>query len=327
MRLIGLGVILIVSVLAPLSTGAQQAAKIPRVGYLVLAPFSETPSPERAAFLAGLRALGWIDRKTILIEYRSAKWNAELLDDLADELVRLKVDVIVTAGGGTPLQAARRATSTVPIVMAASADPVAEGFVASLARPAGNVTGMSFMIPELGSKRLEILKEAVPRVSRLAVLWNPATSNALELQAMQASARKLGVTLKVMEVGSAEDLARVFSTLEKERPDALTMLFDEKSTGYRVLVGDFAKRNKIPTIFGGKEFVQAGGLMAYSANIVESFNRAATYVDKILKGAMPADLPIEQPTKFELVINLKTAKAIGLTIPPSVLGRADHVIE
>ena len=240
----------------------------------------------------------------------------------------MKVDIIVTAGGGAPLRAAtKRATSTIPIVMTGSADPVAERLVASLARPGGNVTGMSLMTHELGSKRLELLKEVVPRVARVAVIWNPATRNNLELQATRAAGRTLGVALKLMEVRNADDLARVFAVLEKERPDGLTMFFDSKSTGYRVLVGDFAKKHKIPTIFGAKEFAQAGGLMSYAPDIAESFRRAATYVDKILKGAKPADLPVEQPTKFELVINLKTAKALGLTIPQSVLLRADEVIE
>jgi len=329
MRLIGLAVILTLGLLlAPLAVEAQQRAKIPQLGYLVLSPLTEPPSPERAAFLAGLRELGWIDGKTIAIEYRSAKWNVELLDDLAEELVRMKVDIIVVAGGGAPLRgAAKQATSTIPIVMTGSADPVAERLVASLARPGGNVTGMSLMTHELGSKRLELLKEVVPRVARLAVLWNPATSDDLELRATRAAARTLGVTLKLMEVKNADDLARVLAVLEKERPDGLTMFFDAKSTGYRAIVGDFAKKHKIPTIFGAKEFAQAGGLMSYAPDIAESFRRAATYVDKILKGAKPADLPVEQPTKFELVINLKTAKALGLTIPQSVLLRADEVIE
>ena len=328
MRLIGLAVVLTVSlILAPFATEAQQPAKIPRLGYLVLAPLSETPSPERAAFLAGLRELGWIEGKTITIEYRSANWNVELLDDLAEELVRMKVDIIVAAGAGAVLRAAKQATRTIPIVMTGSADPVAEGLVASMARPGGNVTGSSLMIAELGSKRLELLKEAVPRVARLAVLLSPVTSDKLELAATQAAARRLGVTLKLMEVRNADDLARTFAVLAKERPDALTMFFDALTTGYRGLVGDFAKKHKLPTVFGAREFAEAGGLMSYAPDIAEGFRRAATYVDRILKGAKPADLPVEQPTKFELVINLKTAKALGLTIPHSLLLRADQVIE
>jgi putative ABC transport system substrate-binding protein len=327
MRLIGLAVILTVSLtLAPFAAEAQRSTKIPRVGYLVLAPLTERPSPERAALLAGLRELGWIEGKTVAIEYRSAKWNVELLDEVAEELVRMKVDVIV-ATGSAPVSAAKQATNTIPIVMTGSADPVAQRLVASLARPGGNVTGMSLMVPELGSKRLELLKEVVPRVAHVAVIWNPATSHNLELRATRTAARTLGVALKLMEVRNADDLARAFAVLEKERPDALTMFFDSLTTGYRELIGDFAKKHRLPTVFGAKEFAEAGGLMSYAPNVAESFYRAAAYVDKILKGAKPGDLPVQQPTKFELVINLKTAKALGLTIPPSVLLRADQVIE
>jgi len=210
--------------------------------------------------------------------------------------------------------------------MTGSADPVAERLVASMRRPGGNVTGMSSMVPELGSKRLELLKEAVPRVARLAGLL-AVTSYKLELAATQAAAQRLGVRLKILEVRNADDLVRVFATLEKERPDALTMFSDARTTGYRVLVADFAMQRKLPTVLGAREFTDAGGLMSYAPDFAEAFHRAATYVDKILKGTKPADLPIEQPTKFELVINLKTAKALGLTVPPSVLGRADQVIE
>ena len=328
MRLIGLAVTLALSlILASLVAEAQPSAAIPRLGYLVLAPLSEMPSPERAAFLSGLRELGWIEDKTIAIEYRSAKWNVELLDELAGELVRMKVDVIVAAGAGAVIRAAKQATSTIPLVMTGSVDPVAEGLVASLAHPGGNVTGGSSMTAELGSKRLELLKEAVPRVARLAVILNPVTSHKLELRATQAAARRLGITLKLMEVRNADDLARVFAALERERPDALTMFFDALTTGYRGLVADFAKKHKLPTIFGAREFVEAGGLMSYSPDVAEGFRRAATYVDKILKGAKPADLPVQQPTKFELVINLKTAKALGLTIPQTILLQADQVIE
>jgi putative tryptophan/tyrosine transport system substrate-binding protein len=328
MRSIGLAVVLAVGlVLVPVAAEAQQPAKIPRLGYLVLAPLRETPSPERAAFVAGLRELGWIEGKTVAIEYRSAQWNIEFLEDLANELVRMKVDVLVAAGAGPPLLAAKQATSTIPIVMTASTDPIAERLVASLARPGGNVTGLSSMTPELSSKRLELLKEVVPRVARVAVIWNPDAGRQLELQATRAAARTLGVTLKLMEVRNADDLARSFAALEKERPDALTMFFDPLSTGYRELVADFAKKHRLPTVFGAREFVEAGGLMSYAPNIAESFRRAATYVDKILRGAKPGDLPIEQPTKFELVINMKTAKALGLTIPQSILVRADQVIE
>ena len=322
MRVIGLAVVFILRLAFASAAETQQPAKIPRLGYLVVAPLSETPSPERAAFLAGLRELGWIEGKTITIEYRSAKWNIE---DLAEELVRMEVDIIVAAGSGAPLSAARRATSKIPIVMTLASDPVGAGLVKSLARPGGNVTGGSSMTPELGSKRLELLKEVVPRVAHLAVLWTPAAT--FELRATRAAAHKLGLTLKLMEVRNADDLARAFAVLEKQRPDALTMLFDALTTGYRGLVADFAKKHKLPTVFGAREFAEAGGLMSYAPDIAEGFRRAAIYADKILKGAKPADLPVEQPTKFELVINLKTAKALGLTIPRTLLLRADEVIQ
>ena len=326
MRLIGIAVVLAVSLtLASFGAEGQQAGKIPRLGYLVLAPLSETPSPERAAFLDGLRELGWIDGKTVAVEYRSAKWHAELLDDLAEELVRMKVDIIVAAGPDTLIRAAKQATATIPIVMLASGDPVGDRFVASLARPGGNVTGISRMVPELGSKRLELLKEVVPRVARVAVIWSPAAPR--ELRVAQTAADKLGLALKLMEVRNADDLARTFAVLEKERPDALTMLFDGLTSGYRGLVSDFAKKHKLPTVFGAREFAEAGGLMSYAPGIAEGFHRGATYVDRILKGAKPADLPVEQPTRFELVINLKTAKALGLTIPQTLLLRADQVIQ
>ena len=327
MRRIALAVVLALSfALPPPEAGeAQQPAKIPRLGYLVLAPLTETPSPERAAFLAGLRELGWIEGKTIAIEYSSAKSNPELLEELAEEMVRMKVDTIVAAGPDTLIRSAKEATNTGPIVMAASGDPLGARFVASLARPGGNVTGISTMVAELGSKRLELLKEVVPRVARVAVIWSPASQRELEM--IRAAADKVGLTLKLMEVRNAYDLARTFAVLEKERPDALTMLFDGLTSGYRGLVGDFAKKHKLPTVSGAKEFAEAGGLMSYAPDIADSFRRAASCVDKILRGAKPGDLPVEQPTKFELVINLKTAKVIGLTIPQSVLLRADQVIQ
>ena len=330
MRLWLMGLVLLATALLPEPrvVQAQASAPIPRLGYLVLAPLSEPPSPERAAFLDGLRELGWVDGKTISIVYRSAKWNPELFEDLAEDLVRMKVDVIVTAGGVAGPRAAKKASRTIPIVMAAISDPLVPDLVASLARPGGNVTGVSLMAPELGPKRLELLAEAAPKVSRLAVLWNPTFRDAAaELRSMQAGARVLGLTLRPVEVKSADDLARAFALLEKERPDALTMLFDPLASGYRQLVADFARKHRLPSVFGAKEFADAGGLISYSPNVAAGFRRAATYVDRILKGARPGDLPVEQPTKFELVINMKTAGAIGLTIPPALLLRADQVIE
>lgn len=312
---------------APLTSEAQPPRKVPRIGYLILTPLAEKPSPERAAFLEGLRELGYVEGKSIAIEYRSAGWNAELLPDLAEELVRLKVDVIVTGGGEGAPAAAREATKSIPIVVAASADPVASGLAASLARPGGNITGTSLMAPELGSKRLELLKETVPRISRVAVLWNPVGVGKLEWQETQAAARRLGVTVQSHEVRNGDDLAKALEAMSKRRPDAMTMFFDPRTSGYREILSDFALKNRLPTIFGAREFVAAGGLMSYGANVPELFRRAAVYVDKILKGARPQDLPIEQPTKFELIVNVKTAKALGITIPPSVLLRTDQVVE
>lgn len=321
-------VVLSLSLLAaPVTAGAQPPRKVPRIGYLVLAPLLEKPSPERAAFLEALSELGYVDGKTVSIEYRSAGWNAELLPDLAEELVRLNVDAIVTGGGGATAEAARQATKTIPIVVAASADPVGLGLVASLARPGGNITGTSLMAPELGSKRLELLKETVPKISRVAVLWHPRGAGRLEWQQTEAAARRLGVTLQSYEVRNADDVARALEAMTQKRPDAVIMFFDPLTSGYRVIISDFALKNRLPTIFGSREFAAAGGLMSYGPNIPELFRRAAVYVDKILKGAKPRDLPIEQPTKFELIVNLKTAKALGLTIPPSVLIRADQVVQ
>ena len=313
---------------APRAGEAQQAGKVARIGYMVLSPLTDPPSPERAAFLAGLRALGYIEGKSIIIEYRSAKSNPELFHDLAEDLVRLKVDVIVTAGGLEAPAAAKEATATIPIVVVAG-DPVGAGLAASLARPGGNVTGLSFLAPELGGKRLQLLKEAVPGIGRVAVLWNPGASHsgALEWQATEAAARALGVTLRSFEFRGGEDLAKALAAISRERADALTLLSDPFTSGYREIVADFARKNRLPTIFGTSEYVRAGGLMSYAPNAPELFRRAAVYVDRILKGAKPGDLPIEQPKDFELVINLKTAKVLGLTLPPSLVLRADRIIE
>jgi putative ABC transport system substrate-binding protein len=312
---------------APLAAGAQ-AGKVARIGYMVLSPLTDPPSPERAAFLAGLRALGYIEGKSIIIEYRSAKWNPELFHDLAEDLVRLNVDVIVTTGGRDAAAAAKKATATIPIVMAAG-DPVGAGLAASLSRPGGNVTGLSILAPELGGKRLQLLKEAAPGIGRVAVLWSPSTSHsgALEWQATEAAARALGISLRSFEFRGGDDLAKALAAISRERADALTMLSDPFTSGYREIVADFARKNRLPTVFGTSEYVRAGGLMSYAPNAPDLYSRAAVYVDRILKGAKPGDLPIEQPKDFELVINLKTAKALGLPIPPSLLARADQIIE
>jgi putative ABC transport system substrate-binding protein len=311
---------------APVVARAQQPARMPRVGYLVHPPLGNTPSPERQAFLDGLRGLGYVEGRTVQIEYRSAGGNTEMLAEMAEQLVRAKVDVIVTAGGNPTAEAARQATSTVPIVMANSSDPVETGLVSSLARPGGNLTGVTSS-REIAAKRLQLLKDTVPKLARVAVLWTPDISGTLEWTTTTAAARSLGVSLQSLELKVGEDLLRAFEAMTKRPPDGLVMFFDAKSGGYRQLVADFAKKQRLPSMFGWKEFVVAGGLMSYAADVRELFRRASTYVDRILKGARPGDLPIEQPTRFELVINLRTARAIGTTIPPALLLQADQIID
>jgi putative ABC transport system substrate-binding protein len=313
---------------APLATEAQQAAKVARIGYLTT---NLAASPQqREAFLQGLRDLGYIESRNLVIESRSAEGKLERFSALAAELVALKVDVIVAAST-PPALAAKQATRTIPVVFAAAADAVASGLVTSLAQPGGNVTGLSFLAPELVGKCLEQLKQAVPEVSRVAVLSHPgALGERTErdmLKRAEVTARGLAVRLQFLEARRPDDFDRAFSEMTRGRAGALTvltsiMLFDER----RRLV-DLAAKNRLPAVYPWREAVDAGGLMAYGANLNDLYRRAATYVDKILKGAKPADLPVEQPTKFELVINLKTAKALGLTIPPSLLGRADEVIQ
>lgn len=326
-RIRALTAVLAATLALPLVTAAQPR-KVPRIGYLLQPPLSETPSLERAAFLETLRGLGYVEGQTIVIEYRSAGGNAELFPELVGELVRLNVDVIVTVGASLAPHAAKKATATIPIVMAGIGDAVGTGLVASLARPGGNVTGVSHISPELSAKRLQLLKEAVPAIRRVAVLWNPdGPSGVVEWRATQAAARQLGLTLQSHEIRHADDVVRSFAAMSLERPDALTMFFDTQTGGYRELVADFAKKNRLPTIFGWSEFVTAGGLMSYAANTPELFKRAAVYVDRILRGTRPADLPVEQPTRLELIVNLRTARAIGLALPLTLLLRADRVIE
>ena len=312
---------------APLAAEAQQAAKVARIGIL---GGSAAPTPLREAFLQGLRDLGYVEGRTVVIEYRFDEEKLERLPALAAELVALKVDVIVT--GSTPAAlAAKQATRTLPIVFVAVGDPVGSGLVTSLARPGGNVTGLSNLAPELVGKCLELLKQAVPGVSRVAVLWQPgAVGERTEkdmLKEAEVAARALGVRLQFVEARGPEDFDRAFSDMTRARAGALTVLGSAMFFSERRRLVDLAAKNRLPAVYPWREFVDAGGLMAYGPDLADLFRRAATYVDKILKGAKPADLPVEQPTKFELVINLKTAKALGLTIPPSLLGRADQVIE
>jgi len=319
--------ILVLAVLGALpGAEAQRSDKVPRIGYLVLSPLADPPSAERAAFLEGLRELGYVVGQNVVIEYRSAAWNRELLPDLASELVNLKVDAIVAIPGA--IDAVREATKTIPIIVPALGDPVEEGLVQSLARPGGNITGTGWAAEGLTGKRLELLKEAIPKLSRAAVLWNPANQGAPRTwQETQSAARKLRVTLQSLEVRDPNDVPRAFAAMTQRRPDALLTIASPITTAYRPIIIDFAAKQHIPTMFATKADVEAGGLISYAPSLTDAFRRAARYVDKVLKGANPGDLPIEAPAKFELTINLKTAKALKLTIPKTLLLQADQVIE
>jgi putative ABC transport system substrate-binding protein len=306
---------------------APPPGKVARIGYLVLSPLLETPSPERAGFLRGMRELGYEEGKNLTIEYRSADGAIDILPFLVDELIELNVDVIVSPAG-PPLIAAKEATSKVPIVMMFSADPVSAGLVQSLARPGGNVTGMSMQNVELAAKRLELLKETVPRLSRVAVIWD--SSNRMvhgEWEMTQRIARRLAITLESVDVGGEPDLSHAFERIKAKRPDALIAIVDLRIARYRQIIPDFALAERIPLMAGLTAFTQAGGLMSYAPDFAELSRRAAGFVDKLLNGANPATLPVQQPTTFELVINLKTAKTLGIKLPESILLRADKVIE
>ena len=303
---------------------AQQAGKVPRIGFLV-ASSPSFYSSRIEAFRQGLRELGYVEGKNIAIEYRFAEGNEDRLRELAAELVRLKVDIIVAAASAS---AARDATKTIPIVFAASADPVASGIVASLARPGGNITGMTILATELTGKRLELLKEAFPRVTRVAFLRSSLGINSPILwEEAEAASRALGLQLQSLNVRSVHDFERAFKAAKREGVHALITAPSPLINAQRARILEFVAKTKLPAIFPGPEIVEAGGLMSYSPDYSEMFRRAALFVHKILNGAKPADLPVEQPNKFELVINLKAAKQIGLTIPPNVLARADKVIQ
>ena len=303
---------------------AQQAKKMPRIGYLSLA---SQAGPREEAFLQGLRDLGWVDGQNISIEYRWAAGNVDRLAALAKELVRLKVDVIVASA--TPaVSAAKNATKMIPIVMGPAADPVRTGLVASLARPGGNITGMSLIMPELAGKRIELLKEVLPKLSRVAFLaYGPGPAHQLFVKEAQESVERFGMKFQPVVIGGPEEIEDAFSTMIRQRARALMVhpIF-VAALGQGGRIAELATKNRLPTISDGFRFAEAGGLIYYGPDYLPSVRRAAVYVDKILKGTKPADLPVEQPTKFELVINLKTAKQIGLTIPPNVLARADKVI-
>ncbi len=305
---------------------AQQPTKIPRIGYLGT-NFPTTNPARYEAFRQGLRELGYVEGKNIVIEWRYAEAKLDRLPALAAELVRLKVDVIVTSGPPAT-RPAKEATATIPIVMAQDPDPVGSGFVASLARPGGNITGLATLAPEISGKQLELLKEIVPKLSRVAVLGTSTQpGNAQSLRETERAAGALGVKLQYLDVLGPKDIETAFRAAGKGRADAVLVLASAVLSSQRKQIVDLAAKSRLPAVYGQPESMDAGGLMFYGASITEMFRRAATYVDKILKGAKPADLPVEQPTKFELVINLKAAKQIGLTIPPNVLARADKVIK
>ena len=315
-------------VIAPFAAEAQQAAKVARIGYLGT---NRATAPGMVdAFLQGLRDLGYVEGRNLVIQYRDAEGKLERLPALAAELVALKVDVIVAATTPGAL-AAKQATRTIPIVFAVSSDPVTEGLVTSLARPGGNVTGLATLSTELFGKRLEMLKQAVPGVDRVAILWQPGaapeqTENDM-LKGAEVAAKALGMRLQVVAARGPDNFDSAFSEMTKARASALIMGVGNMFFSERRRLVDLAAKNRLPAVYGLREVVDVGGLMSYGPNQADLFRRAATYVDKILKGAKPGDLPVEQPTKFELVINLKTAKSLGLTIPQTVLLRADSVIE
>ena len=309
-----------------LSAEAQQAAKVPRIGYLTGSPVSAI-AYRTEAFRQGLRDLGYVEGKNIVIEWRYAEGNPDRLPALAAELVRLKVDVIVT-GGSAATRPAKGASSAIPIVMAGDGDPVGDGFVASLARPGGNITGLSSLAPELSGKRLEILREIVPRLSRVAVLGtsiNP--SNAQALRETELAAGAFGVKTQYLDVRVPKDMETAFRAMRKGRVEAVLVLGNQFLISQRTRLAELAVKSRLPAMYYRREYVEDGGLMSYDANPNDLTRRASTYVDKILKGAKPADLPVEQPKKFEFIINLKAAKQIGLTIPANVLARADKVIK
>jgi putative ABC transport system substrate-binding protein len=301
---------------------AQRPAKVYRIG--VLAPGCPPPSPTVDSFLQGLRDLGYVEGQNLAIEWRYSEGKAERFSDLATELADLKVDLIVAVSTPAAL-AAKHATSTIPIVMVYVADPVGTGLVAGLGRPGGNLTGVSDMATDLSAKRLELLKEAVPSLSRVAVLWNSADPGmVLRFREIETAARALGVTLQSLEVRASDELERAFTAMTQERPDGLFVVAEVLTLTHRCRVLDFAAKNRLPAMYEFGVFARDGGLMAYGPKLTDSFQRGAYYVDKIVKGTKPTDLPVEQPMNFELVINLKTSEALGLTIPPHLLVLADR---
>jgi putative tryptophan/tyrosine transport system substrate-binding protein len=323
---LGLSVALLAVLLVSSSTDAQPASRPSRIGGLWPGPEGAS-APYLEAFRKGLSDLGWVDGQNVVMENRYAQDSAERLARDADELVRAQVALIVTSRGQAT-RAARQATTRIPIVFVAPSDPVGTGIVQSLAHPGGNATGLTLISPELGGKRLQLLKEIAPNVSRVAVLWNPTDpGKALELRETAAAARALGIALQSIEVRRPADFDGAFVAIASARTDALVTLAEPLTIAQRVRIIEFVTRSRLPSMFELREFADDGGLIAYGPNLLDLFRRAAIYADKILKGAKAADLPVEQPTKFELIINLKTARALGLTIPPALRLRADQVIE
>ena len=310
------------------SAHAQQAKRVFRIGYLSGSDAASESTRAEAIRLA-LRELGYIEGQNIAVEYRYAEGKVDRFPELTAELVRLKVNIIVVVGGGRALLAAKNTTKTIPIIMVgAGIDPVKAGLVESLARPGGNVTGLANLTGELGGKRLELLKEAVPKLASVAVLYDPAAPGSVrEVKEVPVAARALGLTIQSWEVSTADDFNRAFAAIGKQRPDGLYVPGGRVFTDNQKQIVSFALKNRLPSIYALRESVSIGGLMYYGADQADSYRRVAYYVNKILKGAKPADLPVEQPTKFALILNLKTAKQIGLTIPQKVLARADRVIK
>jgi len=322
--LAGMGAVLLAP---PLAAEGQPTGKVYRIGLILTATPSESAHLVKALD-EGLRELGYVEGRNVMFERRFAEGRQERLPALAADLVRLKVDTLVT-GSNPVIAAVKQASATIPVVMAVSRDPVSAGFIASLARPGGNITGLANdPAPEIIGKNLELLKEAAPRVSRVAFLWNPIPPGAGTYKnAVESAARSLGVTFQSVEVRGRNEFEGAFAAMVRERANGIVVATDPVILGPRSEVVLLAARKRLPAVYGLREFPEAGGFMSYGPNVADQFRRAAVYVDKILKGAKPGDLPVEQATKFELVINLKTAKALGLTIPPSLLGRADEVIQ
>jgi putative ABC transport system substrate-binding protein len=306
---------------------AQQPKKILRIGYLFAGPSSLINASRTEAFRQGLRDLGYVEGRNIVIEYRYAEGKLDRLSALAAELARLQVDVIVT-GGPAPTRSTKEATNTIPILMAQDTDPVGNGFVASLARPGGNITGLSTLAPEISGKQLELLREIVPKLSRVAIFGTSTyPGNAQALTEIELAAGALGVKFQYQDILDPKVVEMAFQAMSRGRADVLVVLASPVLLSQRTQLADLAVKRRVPAIYSGREPVEAGGLMTYGVSFTDLSRRAATYVDKILKGAKPADLPVEQPTKFEFIVNLKAAKQIGLTIPPNVLARADRVIK